>query len=137
MPNIDELIDLREGARDQDKLQKAGLPSEWSQSDWLLQNQWTCGTACCIAGKAVLDAGAQPIWEDSWDRTDLVKFNGKKETVRTLAREFLHITINQAEALFSASNKFLIIEYIIDSIIADPTWNWKFDTKLRDMWKRI
>jgi len=54
----EELIKLYAWAWSQDILRRAGLPSEWDQGTWAT-DRLGCGTSCCIAGKAFLDAGGK------------------------------------------------------------------------------
>lgn len=54
--NVGLLEELLLWASDQYAEQLAGRPSEWDQSVWVAPDD-TCGTVCCLAGKAVLAAG--------------------------------------------------------------------------------
>lgn len=63
MPNTERLLELGRWAIAEDAKQRAGLPSEWDQGKWFSRASG-CGTACCMAGKVVLDDGGYPIFRN-------------------------------------------------------------------------
>jgi hypothetical protein len=133
--NTAKLVDLYVWALKQHRRKEAGLPSEWNQSAWLTRRAESpltvmggCGTACCFAGKTVLDAGYVPVYYDGdyhlgWngaedgDDTEYVinveKFllgeedmdtEDAKRSTEDVAREILGLNYDEAWALFTGDN---------------------------------
>lgn len=127
--NEDALDLLYLWARKEQAKQDAGLPSEWDQGVWV--NTTSCGTACCIAGKAVAVAGGAYEFERTDDEdyietngTDLVMTgfaimpNGRSTYIDEGAREFLGLNIEESRMLFEGDNSLEDIREVIRDIKA-------------------
>lgn len=69
-------------------------PEEWDQAEWI------CGSAACFAGRSVLLSGARQAGSWGW-----CVFPGENvASVRTVARDLLGITNNEAYNLFHCDN---------------------------------
>ncbi len=120
--NREALIKVLAWATAEDVKRQHGLPSEWDQDHWFRQQ--SCGTTCCIAGKAALNAGAQPgPWrplggDGRGQRTGYVKLpDGRKSLVPDYAREVLGLTEREASLLFSAANNLASITTVITDVL--------------------
>jgi hypothetical protein len=108
-----------------------GEPSEWNQEEWLgtlraatwnrlftdtdmspgetdraveqLNLSTACGTACCLAGKIVLDAGMQPASATGSDG-HVVTASGVERSVPTVALELLGGDPEEVTRLFRGDN---------------------------------
>lgn len=119
-PGVDvpALAKTLDWAMEQHRKAQRGEISEWNQGTWIsstaaLLETWAvrqfererragtvCGTACCIAGKAALDAGYR--WSQVSDL--LVAPDGTASYVESVGREVLGLTERQATTLFSGGN---------------------------------
>lgn len=61
MVNTERLVSIGRWAIGEERKRRAGLPSEWDQMHWLSRSPH-CGTACCIAGRVVLEDGGVPLF---------------------------------------------------------------------------
>lgn len=116
--NVDKLLELKEWARAEQDKADAGYASEWYQGWWITQG--SCGTACCLAGKTVLDLGWQPVvdfWQDSGCRSTVFK-DGVEKHVRPIAQEALGLTIEESSRLFDGGNTLKDVEQIIDALVS-------------------
>lgn len=140
-PNVARLIRLAEWAGAQDARRRLGLTSEWDQDNWVMKLDddeteiGACGTACCIAGKVVLEDGWVPLvavrHPDDWTggATDdfVVRVDkngntvGKVELIRDVAIESLGLTDSQASRLFDGSNDLDDVLHVIATILAEST----------------
>lgn len=125
--NILSDVDIAEGPLDVPLLRKtlewataewrkqaAGLASEWEQGHFVKKVAGVdCGTACCLAGKIVLDAGYLPVYEmATWadpvfecDVTSWVRDSeGKQWHCEDAAMKLLRMHRQDAERLFSGNN---------------------------------
>jgi len=84
----EELIRLYAWAWSQDILRRAGLPSEWDQESWAT-DRLSCGTSCCIAGKAFLDGGGKFSFPK--DRDD----DGETFTSHGKINDLIHVPIEE------------------------------------------
>lgn len=88
-------------------------PEEWEQGAWAMRN--SCGTACCLAGTAVVLAGHKLQWEDC-ERGDYLDFANCVETddpmlrdtdavsIPVVAQRELNLPDFASTRLFSANN---------------------------------
>ncbi len=121
-PDRERLLDLLYWAREQDARRRAGLRSEWDQTDWIKVT--SCGTACCIAGRAVLLEGWKPV--DGGSSWNVVNEHGDFREVDDVARDLLGIDHNDSYSLFLADNTLEDVEEIIlgilDGTFDHTTW---------------
>ncbi len=124
---LDALLAWAEGEHDKEV---QGLPSEWDQGTWAASRtnlqpsaqSPSCGTACCIAGKAVARQGGvflleQPFAGATRLRADYAEMpNGRRVMIETEAEEILGLTRVQADALFDADNTIASIRRIVQEI---------------------
>lgn len=127
-PNIEELDRL--GAWVQGEYAKlvAGLPSEWDQSHWAVapksppyNGASICGSACCLAGQAVRDAGGEFDYRFDTFAGGLYAItarmpDGRKVDIGDEASNLLGLSHYQADALFYPDNTADDIERIIEEI---------------------
>lgn len=80
-------------------------PEEHNQDQW---GTWTsCGTTHCVAGHAVILAGAKPTWdlhEHGGYSMRAVEYDGRMWSVGDLAQHLLGINSDQADDLFFVFN---------------------------------
>jgi hypothetical protein len=102
-----------------------GKPSEWNQCNWIgparearnnivldddelvaeaVRTGEICGTACCIAGKIVIDDGWSVPSPYYGTGGSVVRKGNRKEHVIDVAAELLGISETNANALFYGSN---------------------------------
>lgn len=82
-------------------------PEEWNQGQWITRGvENACGTACCIAGWAVLLNGDAPefLWDDADDTWWVITPDGARERVADRAPEALGLTPREARRLFHPGN---------------------------------
>jgi hypothetical protein len=130
--NREKLIELAQWAAAEHAKAELGLPSEWDQGQWLINgvrvpgDGWQCGTACCIAGKTVLDDGWRPDFGELASRGEstgrIVKVDedgGGNVYAYTedTAREILALNMEQANALFHGSNDLRMVLDVIRRIL--------------------
>lgn len=84
--------------------------SAWKQDAWVTPNVPECGTAYCLAGKAVSDAG-YPMLLETLPGDGMLRYtydpdakDGRGRTIEEVAIELLGLTETQAEVLFFANN---------------------------------
>ena len=126
-PNTERLVALGMWAIGQDLRKQLGLPNEWVQAHWISQNtpeSSGCGTACCIAGKVVLEDGgvpaAPPDDTNPWSPYGSARVasyarmpDGSNVYVSDYAKEVLGLDNYQAGRLFGGSNS---LEDVLDCI---------------------
>lgn len=82
--------------------------SAWNQEDWVTPNVPECGTAYCIAGKAVSNAGYSMLIESGPAGVNFVYDaeapDGRGSDIGDLAQQLLGLTEEQSEVLFYAYN---------------------------------
>lgn len=102
MGRIDALVAWAEA---EEHKAQAGERSEWHQGQWAT---WSacCGTACCIAGKTVLEDGGKFVSEDEGDVvTGAAEIpGGHLVTISTYAQQVLGLSRRDAQRLFAPSN---------------------------------
>lgn len=119
-PNIPLIRKYVEWVEAQEKLQHG---RQWYQGNWFLDitkeiqedgfEQWSCGTACCVAGKVVMDHGWLPYSES------YVEKDGEKRIVWILAAELLGIDHDDADRLFDGDNDARRIREIAEEIVGE------------------
>lgn len=57
---------------------RLGLPSQWDQGVWM--DRQSCGTVCCLAGKAALEAGWIPM--SATEQDDVAARTGRDHNIR-------------------------------------------------------
>lgn len=114
--NVPLLRKTVEWATDQWRKAQRGEASEWTQKFYFVKRQrLDCGTACCIAGKVVLDAGYEPAYEDG-DVTAWAVGDGEERPAGEIARELLGLSMFQGERLFWEDNSIHDIWRIAEEI---------------------
>lgn len=93
-PDIPRLRKIVEWAEEQEALDRSDR--QWNQQIWLNE----CGTACCVAGKVVLDDGWKPIRDPLSGGLEVHK-DGRRSDVVSVATQILGLTNSQAGQLFS------------------------------------
>lgn len=69
------------------------------------QNQWSCGTACCIAGAAILMGGWKPLaYDDDTLVYEAVDSMGLTSSIESAAENLLGLTNVEAANLFNGGN---------------------------------
>lgn len=122
VPNIAELDALLAWAEAEHEKQQKGLPSEWDQGSWAkVAPQVACGSACCIAGKAVARAGGVfllPVGpRPGRTTTDFAEMpNGREVYISDEAEDLLGLNSDQADALFEQDNTIEDVRRIIAEI---------------------
>jgi len=114
---IDKIDRLLDWAASEQTKKDLGLPSEWDQSVWGRLDP-VCGTACCIAGKAVLDNGAQMIFE-TWEGRRLAFSAHMAEgrmSIGGWASKLLGLDVYDSEELFDSVNSLEDLRRIRDNI---------------------
>lgn len=119
-----KLLELKGWVYGEHLKQQAGLPSEWNQSNWLTGT--ACGTACCVAGKVALDAGAVPADWSTGRPIELevdapattIMIDGAKREVEEFAREELGLSEAEASNLFNGYNNYQKIADVIDELVS-------------------
>lgn len=150
-PNVPALRKVVEWVEEQDTL--PSTESRWKQTVWAqilpggvsALKPEPCGTAFCVAGKVVHDAGYKILFDDdSWDGTlcvpPTIKVNWTEkgtvttherqrivfehedeyEAIEVKAAELLGVTREQATNLFSASNTAETIRYLAEEYAGEP-----------------
>ena len=95
-------------------------PENWNQEDWAIRGSEDsipnlpeivvepvphCGTAMCLAGHVVTQAGYYLLFEKGLANTNVaVDSSGQRYYIDKLAKDLLNITHDQAEALFEYRN---------------------------------
>lgn len=107
MANTERLLEVGRWAIAEQKKKDQGLPSEWDQAHWLAQGAaYHCETACCIAGRVVLQDGGVPKWELGNDGiagrltarfTGFAELDGTEVHVENYAAETLGITADDRD----------------------------------------
>ncbi len=128
-PNIEELDALVAWAEAEHEKKKKGLPSEWDQGTWAAQRSNLppseqspeCGTACCLAGKAVARQGGVFLLETPYFGANMradyaVMPTGQKVMIETEAEAILGLTRPQSDALFDADNNLPAVKRIVQEI---------------------
>jgi hypothetical protein len=129
-PNRAALIRLYQWAKAEDAKRQAGEPSEWDQVEWIgyrLDSDGNhCGTVCCLAGKAVVDAGAVPYGNGEWELHAMtVCFGAVVLDGRTVARvpdlaaEILGLTAAWADLLFFGSLTLDGVRSVMNEILGE------------------
>jgi hypothetical protein len=122
--NRERLIKLAIWVAGEDAKRRLGLPNEWDQSHWLRQvgeerTGTACGTACCVAGRIVLEDGGKPnFWEGR--HTSRVP-DGTETHVEDYARQALGLSNSQASRLFEANNTLDDVLRIITDLLSSTT----------------
>ncbi len=119
MPNKKLLLELKSWVRSQWERKLAGKPSEWDQMTWASRR--SCGTVCCIAGKASILSGWEPLFEKT-SFTIVFEKDDHVESADEIAKCALGLSEDQAIHLFRAANTVEQIEELIDKII-DGSYN--------------
>lgn len=117
-PNIAELDALVAWAESEHAKSVAGNPSEWDQGTWATARpEVSCGTACCIAGKAVARAGGVFLIEPDTSTAYLAEMPGdRKVEIDVEASRLLGLTYEQGSALFWSGNDINSVRRIVDAI---------------------
>lgn len=87
-------------------------PQEWDQSVWARKD---CGTAYCVAGHAVIRAGATIVW-GTGTQASFCDLNGRQGPIDVIAQELLGLSDFDAEALFAAENEIADLRMILGDI---------------------
>lgn len=111
-----------------------GQPSEWDQGCWATAKtdktgpmalEPDCGSACCIAGKAVALVGGlflmevAPYGGTNRVRADYAEMpDGRQVEIEAEARKILGLTYDQGAALFEGDNDIAAVRRIIGEIKA-------------------
>lgn len=135
-PDLDKIDDLLDWAAEQKDRQDAGLPSEWEQGTWFTPGaeldgllsiggavpdpSVNCGTACCVAGKALFDEGrlaVAPRYGDILavhpvDATGVIQVDAWDE----MGAEVLGLDRYEAELLFAGNNDLNALRFVRDLI---------------------
>jgi hypothetical protein len=96
-------------------------PEEWNQKEWAKRTKG-CGTACCVAGWAVVRAGYKLDWKHRNSNPYLGRTNcaydndGQSVAISTLAEKILGLTCHQATRLFDPKNDLEQIKQITKEI---------------------
>ncbi len=129
-PNIAELDALLAWAETENDKQEKGLPSEWDQGTWASRVSYlSCGSACCIAGKAVARQGGVFKFTEgvSYAYMAVMPTSPEPQPIEDTARRILGITQSQADALFNSNNDIddvrTCIAQIKDGVIWPETKN--------------
>jgi hypothetical protein len=115
-PNTTELIAIYQHIK--------ANPAQWNQRVYAHRTE--CGTACCVAGWAVVRAGEALYWETSgtsnWaDRLDRRDEDGFRLSIEWRARELLGLPSQDAWRLFCIDNDLADIRRVITEITGtDP-----------------
>lgn len=108
MANVELINKLEDWVVEQDELRQAGKPSEWDQNTWARKTE--CGTACCIAGKAVQLTGHELLFMPAYpvsrpDGTEYIAWDVKEGgMISEVARRELELTEREAVVLFDEDN---------------------------------
>ncbi len=110
----------------------AGQPSEWDQGFWAIAKtdkigpmglEPDCGSACCLAGKAVAIVGGLFLMEKApYTGTNRVRADyaempdGRRVEIEAEARTILGLTWDQGAALFDGDNNITAVRRIIAEI---------------------
>lgn len=109
-------------------------PEEWDQSYWAAKT--ACGTAYCIAGFAVIGAGAKPLFRNGYESTDAIfcSFPGSSEEylISELAQEVLRLDESQSDHLFESTKTLEDIKAMIENWRAGRTVYEFADEKWED-----
>jgi hypothetical protein len=131
MADNEKLLELKAWVRREWEKRLAGQPSEWNQGTWIAVK--SCGTVCCVAGKAALNAG----WIPDPDATSWVHLPDdphNSRPVEEVSDEVLGLTPQESFELYRGSNSVEDVERLIDLIVAgefDPdTWENSADRQL-------
>lgn len=89
-------------------------PEEWNQHVWARHVH--CGTAYCLAGHAVVRAGAEIRWDERRTLAELCVLHGRTYTIGSAAREILGLTSRQADHLFNGVNSIQDLKRITKNI---------------------
>jgi hypothetical protein len=130
IPNREALIELYRWAKGEEAKRETGLLSEWDQVEWLgyrLDSDGNrCGTVCCLAGKAVIDAGAVPYGKGTLAtnaRTMLystVELNGwEMVPVPVVAAKILGLTPEWANLLFYSTLTLSGVREVMSAILGE------------------
>jgi hypothetical protein len=112
----------------------AGERSEWDQGFWAVAKtdktgpmglEPDCGSACCLAGKAVAIVGGLFLMEEApYGPTNRVRADyaempdGRRVEIEIEARKILGLTWDQGAALFEGDNDIAAVRRIIGEIKA-------------------
>lgn len=92
------------------------FPEEHQQEVWAQRS--ACGTAACLAGRVVLQAGAEIMWDSNFLVSLCVTPSGERRHISQYARELLGIGQFEAEALFDHMNSVEDLEEIGEGILS-------------------
>jgi hypothetical protein len=92
-------------------------PHTWRQTSWGVETE--CGTAYCLAGHIVTQAGYQMVWEP-WDVGGVQRkavscvapSGGRMKLISQVAQRLLGVNETQAEALFDGANDLEDLEHL-------------------------
>jgi hypothetical protein len=77
-------------------------PEEWDQETWAIKT--SCGTACCVAGHAVVMAGHTLQFGSYYPGTSSAMRVSDGRSIENVARQELGLSVDQADLLFNSSN---------------------------------
>lgn len=127
MANTERLLEVGRWAIAEQKKKDQGLPSEWDQAHWLAQGAaYHCDTACCIAGRVVLQDGGVPKWELgnygvagrlTARFTGFAELDGTEVHVENYAAETLGIQVDDNGIEDDGLTEFLEEEFGEDTLI--------------------
>lgn len=110
--NKELLLKVNDWVQAEDAKFGKGKESEWDQTSW------ACGTACCFAGKVVLEAGGTFIFGDYLHANRCV-LNGYEDRIEDAAIALLGIGDDDAEDLFSGGSDAYDIDRKVRRIVAE------------------
>lgn len=123
-------------------------PQTWQQDVWFINRDGTeenfsieveeinsCGSAFCFAGHAALKGGfTRPPANnyDSWFSRN--EETGRVTYVDEFARDWLGVTNDQADILFSSSNTMDDLRECVAALVEDPDIPWEALGALTSWW---
>lgn len=130
--NVNRLLELGRWLTREERKRRLGHDSEWNQDVWIDTNYgnnvetpaenlvaWSCGTACCAAGRIALEDGGMPAFFDRHAQdykrlpvggeletiSDAQMFFGSRvRPIDEYAADALGLTDDQADRLFAGGN---------------------------------
>jgi hypothetical protein len=110
--NKELLLKVNAWVQAEDAKRRNGEKSEWDQETW------ACKTACCFAGKAVLESGGCFVFKGPRKEVRCV-LNGDEQNIAFAAKQILGINWKDATKLFSGGRKAADIDAAVREIIAE------------------
>lgn len=85
-------------------------PEEHDQRSWAIRKDG-CGTACCVAGWAVVMSGHEFAWWE-WSDGDVADETVDHELIGHVAQRELGLTYEQARLMFRGDNTLYTLWYL-------------------------